>query len=60
MWIRQGRQTFRMGPADASVVDSELCVHGDEGLRVADASVMPPRHPREHQRPGPHERCPCR
>ena len=26
---------------DASVVDAELKVHGIEGLRVADASVMP-------------------
>ena len=33
--------TCRMGPADSSVVDAELRVHGIEGLRVADASVMP-------------------
>ncbi|TDI54061.1 MAG: hypothetical protein E2O96_08750 [Acidobacteria bacterium] len=33
--------TCRMGPADVSVVDAELRVHGIEGLRVADASVMP-------------------
>jgi 4-pyridoxate dehydrogenase len=35
--------TCRMGPASesASVVDSELRVHGIEGLRVVDASVFP-------------------
>ncbi len=35
--------TCRMGPkgAEGVVVDPELRVHGIEGLRVADASVMP-------------------
>lgn len=35
--------TCRMGPADQSdsVVDDQLRVHGIEGLRVADTSIMP-------------------
>ncbi len=33
--------TCRMGHDDMAVVDTELRVHGVQGLRVADASVMP-------------------
>ena len=33
--------TCRMGPTEASVVDTDLRVHGIDGLRVADCSVMP-------------------
>ena len=31
----------RMGPGALDVVDAELRVHGLQGLRVADASIMP-------------------
>ena len=33
--------TCSMGTSDDAVVDGELRVHGLDGLRVADASVMP-------------------
>ena len=31
----------RMGPGPLDVVDAQLCVHGVQGLRVVDASIMP-------------------
>ena len=33
--------TCKMGQDEMAVVDSQLRVHGMEGLRVADASIMP-------------------
>jgi choline dehydrogenase-like flavoprotein len=33
--------TCRMGPGPLDVVDAELRVHGLQGLRVVDASIMP-------------------
>ncbi len=33
--------TCKMGQDDMAVVDEKLCVHGIDGLRVIDASIMP-------------------
>jgi len=33
--------TCRMGPTETDVVDAQLRVHGAQGLRVVDASIMP-------------------
>lgn len=47
-WVRQTADTIyhpvgtcRMGPGASDVVDSQLGVHGVQGLRVVDASIFP-------------------
>ena len=47
-WIRANAETAfhpvgtcKMGPDPMAVVDERLRVHGIEGLRIADGSVMP-------------------
>ncbi len=48
--------TCRMGHGPGAVVDPQLRVHGIEGLRVVDASIMPKIASGQHQRADDHDR----